>query len=92
MFRYLERALPTHSVQAFEVLEEVLQVTSDRIATAQEGRGTWPVQFSEVPLKIVTFVLETRPDLETQALTALDQLTAALWAGANQYLQDVIAL
>jgi hypothetical protein len=47
---------------------------------------------SEVPLRIVTFVLEAYPDLETRALDALDRLIVLRWRGAKEYLRAMDVL
>ena len=87
LLEYLERALPIWPVETFEVLETIL----DRAKTETGDHRFIRASHSEVPLRIVTFILEAYPDLEMHALDVLDRLIALRWGGWREYLSAIEA-
>jgi hypothetical protein len=88
LLEYLEKALPIWPVETFEILEAILAQAEERVTDP----GFMRASHSEVPLRIVTFVLEAYPDLETRALDALDRLIVLRWRGAKEYLRAMDVL
>jgi AcrR family transcriptional regulator len=88
LFVYLEEALIVWPVETFEVLEILLAKYDEGIAAGEPTMAS----FSEVPLQIVTFILQSYPDREIRALDALDELIAMRWKGIREFLQATSSL